>query len=180
MSPSSKPSSPLSSRIIIKKNYPHEHLDRQSRQSKERRGAIGPDDSAEWSPYGCHYQVHRRHFHYRLYYDEVGKTINDCCNDILVCVDCFRMFFQHQPDLEEFPLPKMDTLPDDPLKVILKNFGKVNRQVAKFWQNADFFTIALRRASNTSWTWAETSRRARPRSPPPAIVDQPSRSLRRS
>ena len=42
------------------------------------------------------------------------------------------MFFQHQPDLEEFPLPKMDTLPDDPLKVILKNLGKVNRQVAKF------------------------------------------------
>ena len=35
------------------------------------------------------------------------------------------MFFQHQPDLEEFPLPKMDTLPDDPLKVILKNFCKM-------------------------------------------------------
>ena len=42
------------------------------------------------------------------------------------------MFFQHQPDLEEFPLPKMDTLPDDPLKVILENLAKVNRQVAKF------------------------------------------------
>ena len=41
------------------------------------------------------------------------------------------MFFQHQPDLEEFPLPKMDTLPDDPLKVILKNFGKVKKTWAK-------------------------------------------------
>ena len=36
--------------------------------------------------------------------------------------------FAYQPDLEEFPLPKMDTLPDDPLKVIFPNFLASNER----------------------------------------------------